>query len=83
MSYSLQNWPLQVVLLATLSASLAWHYLVTGNVPDPYLVSAYNQASEVLTLMCLQDEFFHVPQAQKYCEGDYTWDPKITTPPGL
>ncbi|KAF3039175.1 glucosyltransferase [Didymella heteroderae] len=29
------------------------------------------------------DEFFHVPQAQKYCAGDYTWDPKITTPPGL
>ncbi|USP76553.1 glycosyltransferase family 59 protein [Curvularia clavata] len=29
------------------------------------------------------DEFFHVPQAQKYCEGDYSWDPKITTPPGL
>jgi len=30
-----------------------------------------------------KDEFFHVPQAQKYCAGDYTWDPKITTPPGL
>jgi alpha-1,2-glucosyltransferase len=30
-----------------------------------------------------QDEFFHVPQAQLYCKGDYTWDPKITTPPGL
>ncbi|KAF1926079.1 glycosyltransferase family 59 protein [Didymella exigua CBS 183.55] len=29
------------------------------------------------------DEFFHIPQAQKYCAGDYTWDPKITTPPGL
>ncbi|KAF3052505.1 glucosyltransferase [Didymella keratinophila] len=29
------------------------------------------------------DEFFHVPQAQRYCAGDYTWDPKITTPPGL
>ncbi|KAJ4333816.1 glucosyltransferase [Didymella glomerata] len=29
------------------------------------------------------DEFFHAPQAQKYCAGDYTWDPKITTPPGL
>ncbi|KAI1537668.1 alpha-12 glucosyltransferase alg-10, partial [Pyrenophora tritici-repentis] len=29
------------------------------------------------------DEFFHVPQAKKYCEGDYSWDPKITTPPGL
>ncbi|KAH9836500.1 glucosyltransferase [Rhodofomes roseus] len=30
------------------------------------------------------DEPFHVPQAQAYCKGDYwTWDPKITTPPGL
>ncbi|KAL6707907.1 glucosyltransferase [Coniothyrium glycines] len=29
------------------------------------------------------DEFFHVPQAQKYCIDDYSWDPKITTPPGL
>ncbi|KAJ4347563.1 glucosyltransferase [Ascochyta clinopodiicola] len=29
------------------------------------------------------DEFFHVPQAQKYCKGDFSWDPKITTPPGL
>ncbi|KAH9876326.1 hypothetical protein J1614_004205 [Plenodomus biglobosus] len=29
------------------------------------------------------DEYFHVPQAQKYCNGNYTWDPKITTPPGL
>ncbi|KAF9510697.1 glycosyltransferase family 59 protein [Hydnum rufescens UP504] len=30
------------------------------------------------------DEPFHVPQAQAYCNGDWTvWDPKITTPPGL
>ncbi|KAH7401656.1 DIE2/ALG10 family-domain-containing protein [Pyrenochaeta sp. MPI-SDFR-AT-0127] len=29
------------------------------------------------------DEYFHVPQAQKYCRLDYSWDPKITTPPGL
>ncbi|KAF9738615.1 hypothetical protein PMIN06_001970 [Paraphaeosphaeria minitans] len=29
------------------------------------------------------DEYFHVPQAQRYCGKDYTWDPKITTPPGL
>ncbi|KAF2278056.1 alpha-1,2 glucosyltransferas-like protein alg10 [Westerdykella ornata] len=29
------------------------------------------------------DEVFHIPQAQRYCKGDYTWDPKITTPPGL
>jgi alpha-1,2-glucosyltransferase len=30
------------------------------------------------------DEPFHVPQAQAYCRAQYlTWDPKITTPPGL
>ncbi|KAI1877725.1 hypothetical protein JX265_003733 [Neoarthrinium moseri] len=30
------------------------------------------------------DEFFHIPQAQVYCEGRYfDWDDKITTPPGL
>jgi alpha-1,2-glucosyltransferase len=30
------------------------------------------------------DEFFHIPQAQTYCKGQYLeWDDKITTPPGL
>ncbi|KAF5374744.1 hypothetical protein D9758_000109 [Tetrapyrgos nigripes] len=30
------------------------------------------------------DEPFHVPQAQAYCREEFTtWDPKITTPPGL
>ncbi|KAH7312421.1 DIE2/ALG10 family-domain-containing protein [Stachybotrys elegans] len=30
------------------------------------------------------DEFFHIPQAQKYCQGRFReWDDKITTPPGL
>ncbi|ETK80073.1 hypothetical protein L915_14152 [Phytophthora nicotianae] len=30
------------------------------------------------------DEIFHIPQAQKYCEGRFDeWDPKITTFPGL
>jgi len=30
------------------------------------------------------DEIFHIPQAQKYCVGNFTeWDPKITTLPGL
>ncbi|XP_008791275.2 dol-P-Glc:Glc(2)Man(9)GlcNAc(2)-PP-Dol alpha-1,2-glucosyltransferase isoform X2 [Phoenix dactylifera] len=41
--------------------------LVNRIVPDPYM-----------------DEIFHVPQAQRYCRGDFTsWDPMITTPPGL
>ncbi|CAG0916382.1 unnamed protein product [Notodromas monacha] len=30
------------------------------------------------------DEVYHVPQAQRYCDGNFSyWDPKITTPPGL
>lgn len=30
------------------------------------------------------DEIFHVPQAQQYCRGHFdSYDPKITTPPGL
>ncbi|CAK0787759.1 hypothetical protein CVIRNUC_010981 [Coccomyxa viridis] len=30
------------------------------------------------------DEWFHVPQTQRYCRGDFQhWDPKITTFPGL
>ncbi|KAG2350705.1 glycosyltransferase family 59 protein [Suillus weaverae] len=30
------------------------------------------------------DEPFHVPQALAYCRSEWsTWDPKITTPPGL
>jgi alpha-1,2-glucosyltransferase len=41
--------------------------LVNSVVPEPYM-----------------DEIFHVPQAQQYCHGDFlTWDPMITTPPGL
>ncbi|KAL1932843.1 hypothetical protein VTP01DRAFT_8521 [Rhizomucor pusillus] len=41
--------------------------LINRNVPEPYM-----------------DEIFHIPQAQRYCAGDYfTWDPKLTTPPGL
>lgn len=30
------------------------------------------------------DEIFHVPQAQLYCRGNFTYyNPKLTTPPGL
>ncbi|KAL6277898.1 hypothetical protein ACE6H2_021499 [Prunus campanulata] len=41
--------------------------LVNQIVPEPYM-----------------DEIFHVPQAQQYCKGNFrSWDPMITTPPGL
>ncbi|KAL5549970.1 hypothetical protein UlMin_000146 [Ulmus minor] len=41
--------------------------LVNRIVPHPYM-----------------DEIFHIPQAQQYCKANFTsWDPMITTPPGL
>lgn len=44
-----------------------WIYRVNKAVSEPYL-----------------DEVFHARQAQAYCAGKFrTWDPKITTPPGL
>jgi hypothetical protein len=29
------------------------------------------------------DEIFHVPQAQRFCKMDLSWDPMITTLPGM
>lgn len=55
-------------------------------VVTPYMVgpSQPSHAVERETNWNTQDEPFHVPQAQAYCKGEYTtWDPKITTPPGL
>ena len=47
--------------------SLIILYLVNSRVPLPYM-----------------DEYFHYNQFKHYFEGDYlSWDPKITTPPGL
>ncbi|KAL4614829.1 hypothetical protein ACB092_07G080900 [Castanea dentata] len=41
--------------------------LVNRIVPEPYM-----------------DEIFHITQAQQYCIGNFrSWDPMITTPPGL
>ncbi|EOA20450.1 hypothetical protein CARUB_v10000761mg [Capsella rubella] len=41
--------------------------IVNHIVPEPYM-----------------DEIFHVPQVQQYCNGNFrSWDPMITTPPGL
>ncbi|KAI8394183.1 alpha-2-glucosyltransferase Alg10 [Radiomyces spectabilis] len=60
--------PVVIIPMAIHAACLAWMAkLVQHNVPQPYM-----------------DEIFHIPQAQRYCLGDYaTWDPKLTTPPGL
>ncbi|RWS24398.1 dol-P-Glc:Glc(2)Man(9)GlcNAc(2)-PP-Dol alpha-1:2-glucosyltransferase-like protein [Leptotrombidium deliense] len=56
-----------VTSIGYVSALLAIFVLVNEEVPKAYM-----------------DEEFHVKQAQKYCVGNFTsWDPKITTPPGL
>ena len=40
--------------------------------------------TNTLTPYSFIDEEFHVPAAQRYCQGNLTyWDNKITTPPGL
>lgn len=83
MPSSLQTWALPAALLAIVNVSTTWYRAVSKHVPQPYLVSAIKRNPENTGLMSNQDEFFHIPQAQLYCEGDYTWDPKITTPPGL
>ncbi|KAG7391229.1 glucosyltransferase [Phytophthora pseudosyringae] len=64
---------------------------VSKTVSDPYMVPKTPLRRPVsilsLTVCCStnrQDEVFHIPQAQKYCEGRFDeWDPKITTFPGL
>ncbi|ORE11098.1 hypothetical protein BCV72DRAFT_198260 [Rhizopus microsporus var. microsporus] len=56
-----------IYFIAHIANLLFTSNLVYRHVPDPYM-----------------DEIFHIPQAQQYCQGNYfTWDPKITTPPGL
>lgn len=55
-------------------------------VDEPYMVCALRPPLLSLHGSCAgtQDEPFHIPQAQAYCNGDFeVWDPKITTPPGL
>ena len=60
--------PWEVLTFCAFTSLLCWMAtLVNKTVPIPYM-----------------DEIFHISQAQRYCDGDYsTWDPKITTPPGL
>lgn len=61
-----------------------WLSVVSKNVGEPYLVSHHDQLAGLSISWFVQDEIFHVGQAQTYCAGRLReWDPKITTPPGL
>ena len=47
-------------------------------------MSIWCKPSIILFNPKLLDEIFHIPAAQRYCAGNFSyWDPKITTPPGL
>jgi len=47
-------------------------------------LSHYNWHLFVSLIHRFQDEPFHISQAQAYCRGEFlSWNPKITTPPGL
>ncbi|KAJ2597841.1 glucosyltransferase [Coemansia sp. RSA 1722] len=51
-----------------------------------YAASSYAVLQRVNDVVAqpYMDEIFHIPQAQRYCDGDFgVWDPKLTTPPGL
>lgn len=83
------GWDRPAVKVALLAApaltGLAWQAAVAISVPEPYLVSiGPSQVFHGLITNAHQDEVFHIPQAQKYCESKWLeWDDKITTPPGL
>jgi alpha-1,2-glucosyltransferase len=66
-------------------AARTWLALVSSYVPEPYLASpVFRPRSSTWSLTAEQDEVFHIPQAQTYCQGRFwDWDDKITTPPGL
>lgn len=78
--------PHALVLPAALvaAACLAWRRVVSEAVPEPYLVPSASPEGSARDADRVQDEVFHIPQAQRYCEGRFRdWDDKITTPPGL
>lgn len=93
----LQWFPLGYTLV-TMSSSLgATAFVIFGvlsvvtlkelntQVTEPYMVSLQSSRQYRVSRKCgSQDEPFHIPQVQAYCNGDWSyWDPKITTPPGL
>ncbi|KAJ1498648.1 glucosyltransferase [Coelomomyces lativittatus] len=70
--------------MSTSSSSwISFHFLVFFSFTLWLLGLGFHLFNKTLTSPYM-DEKFHVPQAQKYCQGQfYFWDPKITTPPGL
>ncbi|CAM9337174.1 unnamed protein product [Phaeothamnion confervicola] len=55
-------------------------FVVFGTACTAVAIAAFQKAA----LEPYMDEVFHVPQAQRYCEGQWSaYGPKITTPPGL
>lgn len=61
-----------MALIGLVAALLVWAALAIPSAIYVWRVEPY------------MDEVFHIPQAQRYCQGRFLeWDPKITTFPGL
>ena len=61
-------------------------FLRGGNVHGTFLYGYLRMLSNfsILSSLNVKDEIFHVEQAKVVCSHDYsTWNPKITTLPGL
>ncbi|ORZ34088.1 DIE2/ALG10 family-domain-containing protein [Catenaria anguillulae PL171] len=57
--------------------------ILTWHLPVLAIVAAWAAVSTQVKDPYM-DEPFHAPQARAYCAGNWdTWDPKLTTPPGL
>lgn len=59
-----------------------------GKIAVAVIVSSWVVAVSILVNRIVtepyMDEIFHIPQAQQYCKGNFrSWDPMITTPPGM
>eukprot|EP01069_Polyplicarium_translucidae_P000040 Polyplicarium_translucidae@DN101_c0_g1_i1.p1 len=57
--------------------------MIDARVAVPAVAAAAFAALGSLLPLPYMDEEFHAPQASRICSGDFRWDPKITTPPGL
>ena len=88
------SWTAGLLTAHLITTSFLIHF-----VPEAYMVSpnrteiaiivfAFNYRGTAVLVWTerfnVQDEPFHVPMTQRYCQGDFLyWDPKVTTFPGL
>jgi hypothetical protein len=73
-----------------INSSIVWSYQCVSGAYSEHKSSLFlhgkysNYNDFIIILMIYKDEPFHVNQTVEYCKNNFTsWDPKITTFPGL